>query len=980
MSVVDLIVKEKENVIMTEEFVAKFQEVIREEVKHDVFLLRNDSSNNSCSMVRVYCDSPRQIYFQLTSEQNDSVCRLEFWIDTYAIKRAEKQGALQRIVEKSRRDLYLISFYSALGCRCHRRIANENDLKKDVSSLYEKVKDIITEKFVADEEVAVGAKPLVLPCQCTIGQVAEMLNRGEGEVGNRLEIPAVQRGKVWNAARVEALWDSIYRNIPIGALVVRRQEGELNKYDLLDGQQRSNAIALGYSYSAFSKKDDEKYNSILWIDLKKANDGKYRFHVTTAAHPWGYKVSGDETKNELIELSDRRRVSKEINLEEGQVKPYPYQLYPVKADAPVPYAILRECVERGEGMDGLLEALMKAGVNVQAYEKVKALEKIINFTDISKKVQAVREYSVTLLDASGVEENDVALYFTRIGKGGVVPSKEELAYSVLKAKLGADFRKIIEDIRVKYGLAQSFRLASLAIRLYKSSEKEFYTGSIFDAVQEMCRDSGDGDGVEHSRFYDFVRNEFGALVEKVVDNGKAKLTQWHLTRYAMGHDGDVFLLLLLNERYKPCCFSGFDIYGLASLVFNYADQTDYAIKKMLAEGVQVGIARLSEEWRYSSARMSLPVCPDEYAKLLELLEDPDFWVEKFQTWKNEYPRAAEFIKSGYGNGRALDILIYACRESKENKQFGYDANLEIWTEESCPWDYDHIMPRNTIGKMNKTKGKKEKEVCEWLENSIGNLAPIPFSLNRSLSDAARTNSYPYSKMSTEQEALCLCDETNGKCNLEGMWSGERIDPLVFCRSTVQRFVRIYKKWYSDLGIAEVLDFGKVFNTGDDKKTEMEDEVIRRFRIFGEFRNGILNNESVAFETIGAGGKENEIESDDYRAFCASDYILLSQRLNGFVIAILKHRTERAWTIGLRKLREEARVNSELKDKIESISEYKKLGFHEGDQVWYLYKKVEEDVHVLREEEEDEQVIVDEELLINLIEGIREIGDVARKVC
>ena len=42
--------------------------------------------------------------------------------------------------------------------------------------------------------------------------------------GGRFSIPPLQRGLVWNAARMEALWDSVLRGIPIGAISIRNGE------------------------------------------------------------------------------------------------------------------------------------------------------------------------------------------------------------------------------------------------------------------------------------------------------------------------------------------------------------------------------------------------------------------------------------------------------------------------------------------------------------------------------------------------------------------------------------------------------------------------------------------------------------------------------------------------------------------------------------------------------------------------------------
>ena len=58
-------------------------------------------------------------------------------------------------------------------------------------------------------------------------------------------IPEIQRGVVWNATRCEVLWDSILRGIPIGAISLRPTED--GRWEIFDGQQRTNAVALGYA-------------------------------------------------------------------------------------------------------------------------------------------------------------------------------------------------------------------------------------------------------------------------------------------------------------------------------------------------------------------------------------------------------------------------------------------------------------------------------------------------------------------------------------------------------------------------------------------------------------------------------------------------------------------------------------------------------------------------------------------------------------
>lgn len=78
----------------------------------------------------------------------------------------------------------------------------------------------------------------------------------------RAALPSLQRGFVWDAYQVECLWDSIIQGFPIGSLLLSKigegsagseQQGhgsdgkiENATHFLLDGQQRTTAIALGF--------------------------------------------------------------------------------------------------------------------------------------------------------------------------------------------------------------------------------------------------------------------------------------------------------------------------------------------------------------------------------------------------------------------------------------------------------------------------------------------------------------------------------------------------------------------------------------------------------------------------------------------------------------------------------------------------------------------------------------------------------------
>lgn len=853
-----------------------------------------------------------------------------------------RKGLISKFAEPElRRQVLATSYYSSLIWRVRRPVLEAKDIKEDLDVLKDAVADVMG---ALRSSPATGVKAieseenLILPCPVSIKKVAEMLHDGAAGQGdnrdkNRLVIPAVQRGKVWNAARIETLWDSIFKNFPIGALSVRCQEDDSRAFDLLDGQQRATAVSLGFA--DFPGLDD-KFDSILWVDLDSSNgdNDDYRFFVTTASQPWGYAETSSETRNSLLSANERREAAQKMtsDWEKGQVKPYPFQLYPMQARVPVPYTLLREYAAeatasgdvdfsafcnhvRGKINENLIRILEKCQMNADRFRIL--CDKVASISD---------DYKVLLLDASSVTENDIALYFTRIGKGGVVPSDEELAYSVLKSKLNADFRDVIQEVHLKHGLASEPRIAHLAIRLFKSGKDRFYSGSVFSAVMEMCKAENASD---KQLFYDFIKNDFRAIVDRVEEN--YQLTQWHSARYASERNGDVFLLLLLAVK-ENGLFDGYNIKGIAELLFGYATHIDYAVRKMFSDGVPIAIANLLKETHYGRPRLVAPMKPDEMFKGI-----PDSFadIKALLDWRNGHPHAADMMAEGYHNSdndRALNILLYACRTSTLNNQFSYNRELGLWSEENCPWDYDHIMPHSTIEKM---ANSDEKAACEWLKNSIGNLAPIPFWQNRSLSDSARDANYP--GCVEDQASLFI----NG-ADVEAMWRESAISPLDFCNAVIKRCRKLYEEWYRDMGFGVIFDF-KAAIESPTPSSELWRAAIRRHDIFKQVVSA-LPDMGLTFKSIAAENKEQEISQEEklHEALCCNNVVTLSVDVNGASVALSSTGINGVWEIGLRKSSDDSATSKDTYGRIKATFEHESHEgidcdkLCEGETWWYWY--------------------------------------------
>lgn len=209
--------------------------------------------------------------------------------------------------------------------------------------------------------------------------------------------PSLQRGAVWRPNQIELLWDSILRGFPIGSLVACRRlspeqqrtrsgvvaagqvgdskwREEQYTHHLLDGQQRANAVALGYLDPFTVPAEQSPPKTILWLDLDPSLPKENRFpaastrhhllRVTTEAHPWGFKVSDDKEPLRISsgEAYDAIKAFRHVHPApqgtmpgDGQTpeasyssrqRPSPCEGWPIVANAPLPLAWALLAAER----------------------------------------------------------------------------------------------------------------------------------------------------------------------------------------------------------------------------------------------------------------------------------------------------------------------------------------------------------------------------------------------------------------------------------------------------------------------------------------------------------------------------------------------------------------------------------------------------------------------------------------------------------
>lgn len=921
----------------------------------------------------------KAVHYELCKQGNDFFIELHIETPTRFIPQWQ---ILRDKLDGDKRHFYHYTYYSSNYWRYRNPIVEDGDLADDLRCLFR-----IVEPIFAKSVDSINTRPKVaanvfedLPFQKNLEEVAAMLDAGT------LHLPAVQRGKVWNAARIETLWDSIFRGFSIGAFCVQKMKDK-GRFDLLDGQQRSNAVAL--AFTSFPPPALQKNSSILWIDLAPRKElvasgqRKYVFRVTTPSQPWGYGESSDETRNALLSALQKRSAIKMLVDHEPPLKwhnekekPYPGELYPYNASCAVPFSLLREfledfslaavknvsfndflqwCIEKrakceqdvasGTHWWNWLDILQScvAGENPWQWDEILYAQ---NNKERIGRIAQLRSYCISFLDAGSVTDDEISVYFTRIGRGGVRPSDEELAYSVLKSHLGDRFREKIEDIHASRGLAHPARIAHLAVRCFRSARTEdgitsfCSTPVLAEAIKMSRKDTLSSDATEgeparggKQEFLDFVCDGcFEDLLSKVdsLVFSSGGLTHWHRTKFCQYSNGDIFLFLLLAVR--DGIIEAPFLAATAELIYEKASHPGRTIRFILSEGLWEGLAHSMRETYYGSSRLSVPVLPSVVQNVANAVQAKlDSSDSSFVKKVASEAGISDLISIGYNSQYAYGMLLYAC-QSEANNFFKFDSNLGVWAEDNCPWDYDHILPHSWIDRMS----GENTDVCQWLKNSLGNLAPLSFEMNRSLSDNERDMYYPYcGRQGREIDATQIqedyCIDGTALEEMRGFAKDTKAQ-RAFIAATIARFSKLYGKWYFGLSFNRLLSFGEGQDCGNEG-------VARRRRIL-QMLNG---NDGFSFRYYSIDGKRRTIGlfHEAGADWFVWDWISLFREAERYAVELSIDRQCRKYEVGLSRLTlgDSEALDERTKGRLSELDR-STWTFPENDQYWYLVHRGE----------------------------------------
>jgi hypothetical protein len=641
-------------------------------------------------------------------------------------------------------------------------------------------------------------------------------------------IPALQRGLVWRPHQIELLWDSILRGFPIGVLVVCpkvpsqvRKDDDRGNYHLLDGQQRANAIALGFTdpFPLGEPAGTPSDRPILWLDLKpdldQSSARSYLVRVTTRAHPWGYTATDAAAPLPISKIRDSlKRIGSDWTNEDYK-RPSPNRLWPAAATVPVPLAWL--LLAPSDNEEAFWDDLaVRAKANSSSAPWAEAVCRFCADQSASKwKLQilgGIRRASTSKLivlkapqellkvsrqektSGAGTEDvTNIEQIFQRLNLQGTPLDPEELSYSMIKAY----WPKIADSIDpiAKPRMPQA-RMVSIAVRAALAHNEDKRGENLppqptVSAIRKIAMGR------------DKTRRNIDNFIAERLENACGLVDRWlqyHPTDNPNGllpvlvtsiaiNSRDVYALLLtfaarmikdkLDEKELRRWRNPMQV--LATVLHWFSEDKkmkaanqvfQHCGSKPTTKTIHEALQRTTETENGHLYRIHSPV------KLRDFLKFPR---TRFKEW-----RCSKLIFSGDAKGNAerekkwtgflkvifeqRELLLYSQRHFLAKRFPDYDpARRDLWDEHNRPWDFDHILASAFIQNCRNTNNHAPfRDFSSQWVYTIGNLRACPFEDNRSdQADEARdkigrsreAESSILSAKDNEQKFLKACEES-----------------------------------------------------------------------------------------------------------------------------------------------------------------------------------------------------------------------------
>lgn len=675
-----------------------------------------------------------------------------------------------------------------------------------------------------------------------------------------VELPALQRSFVWKVNQIEALWDSILRGYPVGAFLISKTEDE--KFFLLDGQQRTTSLAIGYYNPWHNNEADnneigslKKHIPIAWIDLHpntKPISQKFVVKIITQSHPWGYQRMDS---NSVLSISDRS-AALDIFRQNPSNKGIPYiqlsllNVFPYDADLPVPLSFLLKAIEENGSnwktalikmcasylpinyiktkhtdynKVGYLELLKETLENINLGAKI--FDAISNLADVEIPGIIVRS---EILKAEEDPAVDDPTLFVRLNSYGTRIAGDELIYSIYKASF-PEAKHLVESIGASF-IAPAM-VISLASRLILSDINQLnYPYPI--SVNDFRKKIQDEDFKNPLRLFigdksnSPAKELFVQAFDLLLSEDEIKIPPV-LVKSIVKNSPELLLMLLQwlkinkepatneNNRRMLALITALSFFCKNNLVYvrniwKNINQNDFLTKHV----IKIAFRKDSEFIMY-------PLISPEMLRdyLLKAV------VENGEEWGVLYPNQESEIAKFYINNIDHDLQTPAGAESifkniwdsftskvtkdkslvlfaqKEyiNDNFREFNQMETLEDTNSPWDWDHIYPQSWVYYQQGIN----KNTRHWT-NTIGNLRALPLEENRS-----ERNQYSPMERLLGKEKLSFINENDWQYWQKIMGPVKEGDEQMIknhLSAIITRLYNIYNVWYTTLQVGELFNY------------------------------------------------------------------------------------------------------------------------------------------------------------------------------
>jgi hypothetical protein len=612
------------------------------------------------------------------------------------------------------------------------------------------------------------------------------------ELDNSIHMPRIQRGFVWKPEQIALLWDSLFRGMPFGTLLVAKinkttlaKSGDELKevsdgWQLLDGQQRSRTIQGGFNYKQSGFR--------IWLGLvPQANqkDLVFDIRVCTQEHPFSF-----DKNFKKLNLSTRRIAYERFTNKQDSDNTHKKQIEPtiktLDLENSEPYV-------KHENVYIALDDLLANNANIPELFEKKANELGIDITKfyvqvsrIKKAVSAIHDINIYALRVNeklfefkgeiNPQDDDAEpgldVLFKRVALGGKPLSNNDYAYSLIKQKKPALYN-LVESISHKAHSINVFSaLDIVAIALRASC-----------ALAAEGRVTTDKDSYNKNTIYRILHNQLNSfyiekrlleqkVLEKSIEMVLSKITYCAKsnvnglpTQLLTKIPKSIIQVIVIHHLNESFCFGKNE---LISFCLFYL-----LIKPNAKDNSKISHTLLSLE------EPSIESYIIELKQHYQKEKDLDISLIDAKTVSEQIKKAYE-ISSNDSSTLDFPIVItlanrlkgYSCKTIAQS--FWRNESLLIWLQrdylnmlmnsntkkiapEITPYDFDHIIPQDYWARGNSGKGKQfHKFVCQdepWsknsIGNSIGNYQLLSFSDNRSKSNL----DYHQSSKDIESEKL-----------------------------------------------------------------------------------------------------------------------------------------------------------------------------------------------------------------------------------